>query len=222
MVQDRSKKAISILESYNQKIQENGGLRELIGVSTDPHTHEEIGYSMRMDKTSREIQELEALGFKVIFPAELTEEAVARMDTAQKYVYDAKLNNALVVDTKGNHSLDLASVISRHYFQEGHSMGGLDAKGNSLTEYPHGEFKEGMNQEYQKLLEEIGYETSMDEYGRVTAFSDIPYPAVKRTKFEQFYENAKGKIKGMFSAIKNRLNSKNQDQVKENETDERE
>lgn len=47
-------------------------------------------------------------------------------------------------------------------------------------------------------------------------------PIVSKSKFEQIYENAKGKIKGMFSAIKNRFNSKNQDQVKENEEDERE
>ncbi len=47
-------------------------------------------------------------------------------------------------------------------------------------------------------------------------------PVVSQSKFKQIYDNAKGKIKGMFSAIKNRLNSKNQDQVKENETDERE
>ena len=45
-------------------------------------------------------------------------------------------------------------------------------------------------------------------------------PVVKKSKFEQIYDNAKGKIKEMFLAIKNKFNSK--DQVKENETDERE
>lgn len=47
-------------------------------------------------------------------------------------------------------------------------------------------------------------------------------PIVKESKFEQIYDNAKGKIKAMFSAIKNRFSSKHQDQVKENEEDERE
>ena len=47
-------------------------------------------------------------------------------------------------------------------------------------------------------------------------------PIVKESKFKQIYDNAKGKIKAMFSAIKNRFSSKNQDQVKENEEDERE
>lgn len=47
-------------------------------------------------------------------------------------------------------------------------------------------------------------------------------PVVSQSKYKQIYENAKGKIKGIFSTIKNRINSKNQDQVKENETDERE
>lgn len=219
MNQDRSKQAINILNEYNKKrkIEE----QEFIKTSENPHTHEDIGYSLKMDKNSKEIQQLEDLGFKVIFPAELTEEAVAKMDVAQRHEYDTKLNEALIVDTNGQHSLDLASVIAKHYFQEGHCMQGVSAQSNSLTEYSHGEFKEGNNQEYKKLLDEIGYETTMDENGRVTAFSDIPYPAVQKSKIEQIYENAKGKINGIFSAIKNRFNSKNQDQVKENEENER-
>lgn len=46
-------------------------------------------------------------------------------------------------------------------------------------------------------------------------------PIVKKSKFEQIYDNAKGKIKGMLSAIKNKLNIKDKEQVNENEIDER-
>lgn len=50
-------------------------------------------------------------------------------------------------------------------------------------------------------------------------------PVVKKSKFEQIYDKAKGKIKGMLSAIKNKLNIKDKEQdkeeVNENEIDER-
>ena len=50
-------------------------------------------------------------------------------------------------------------------------------------------------------------------------------PVVKKSKFEQIYDKAKGKIKGMLSAIKNKLNAKDKEQekeeVNENEIDER-
>ncbi len=45
-------------------------------------------------------------------------------------------------------------------------------------------------------------------------------PIVSQSKFKQIYDNAKGKIKAAFLAIKNKFSSKNQ--VKENEKDERE
>ena len=44
-------------------------------------------------------------------------------------------------------------------------------------------------------------------------------PIVNESKLKQIYKNVKGKINGMFSAINNRINSKNQVQVKENEED---
>ncbi|MCI6265539.1 MAG: hypothetical protein MR598_01670 [Erysipelotrichaceae bacterium] len=68
-----------------------------------------------------------------------------------------------------------------------------------------------MNESKNKLQEEADHRI---EGGQV--------PVVSQSTFKQIYDNAKGKVKAMFSAIKNRFNSKNQDQVKENEEDERE
>ena len=177
-----------------------------------------------MDKDSKEIKELEGLGYKVIFPAELTEEAIARMNDQEKSSYEFNIKQALVVDTKDKNDLELANLIRKDYFRiagYNSSIAGLDIDNNSLTANTssYNNFKEGSIQEYKKILEEVGYETSYDHLGNVTAFSDIPYPAVKKSKFSQIYENAKGKIKGMFSAIKDRLNIKNQE--KENKKDER-
>ena len=54
----------------------------------------------------------------------------------------------------------------------------------------------------------------------ISISSDIPYPAVRKSKLEQIYDKAKGKIQGVFAKLKALVNPK--DQVKENDTNERE
>lgn len=229
MKQDRVEELSVILNEYNKKLKENGKISELIGERRNPHINEAIGYYLTIDKEENlhEIEEMEARGFKVIYPGKLKEDArIARGPGKEiiegKYLNQTMGKRALIIDSNEPKSLEIISMISDHYFSEGHVINGLDYKENSITSHEHGQFQEGTNKEYQDLLNDMGYKTTMDEYGRVTAFSDIPYPAVKKSKFEQIYDNAKGKVKAMFSAIKNRFSSKNQEQVKENEEDERE
>ena len=80
-----------------------------------------------------------------------------------------------------------------------------------------------MNENLSKIIEEmytISAEKELKEPERKIEGGQMP--VVSQSKFEQIYDNAKGKVKAMLSAIKNRFSSKNQDQVKENEEDERE
>lgn len=169
--------------------------------------------------TRETVSELESLGFKVIYPAQLTEKAISKMDSAQQSVYNGQMNNALIVDTQGTHTLDEAQLISEHYFQAGYISNGIDGQSNSVTSYPIGDFKEGSNKEYKDILDSVGYETSIDDKGHVVASSNIPYPAVKKSKFAKIYDNAKGKIQGVFNKLKSIVNTKGQ--TKENDSNER-
>lgn len=212
-------------EKYEQVVDllnQNRKKGELIGESLDPTSKEANALSLTLNKDSETVKKLERLGFKVIYPAQLAEEAVARMDVTQKYVYDAKMSNALIIDGKEqNLSLDFANTIARHYFSTGDSIiGGVDIENNTMTEYPHGNFVEGTNNDFQDLLNGLGFQTEMNEYGNITVSSDIPYPAVKKSRFEQIYDKAKGKIQGAFTKLKSLVTSKNK--VKENDINERE
>ena len=74
-----------------------------------------------------------------------------------------------------------------------------------------------------KLLGSVGFEPVIEgeKYDKsISISSDIPYPAVRKSKFEQIYDKAKGKIQGVFAKLKALVNPK--DQVKENDTNERE
>lgn len=220
MNQERYEQASNLL---SQHLKENSTMGGLIGVSFDPTSKENNGLSLSgLNRDSETVKKLESLGFKVIYPAKLTEREVARMNTENKYVYDAKMSNALVIDgNEQNLSLDFAQTIARHYFSTGYSMErGVDIKNNSVTEYSYGNFVEGTNNDFQDLLNDLGFQTEMNEYGNVTVSSNIPYPAVKKSKFEQIYNKAKGKIQGAFAKLKSIVTSK--DQVKENDTNERE
>lgn len=215
-------------ERYNQvysllnKHLENDNIKRLIEYTFDPTSKETNGLSLSgLDKDSDTVEQLNNLGFKVIYPASLKEETVASMGTAEKYVYDSKMSQALVIDTKESHlSLDFANTIAKHYFSTGNSIiAGFDKKNNSITEYPHGNFAEGTNGEFQNLLNSLGFQTEMDEYGHVSVSSNIPYPAVQTSKFKQIFEKAKGKVQGAFAKLKSYINSK--DQVKETDANER-
>lgn len=213
----RIEEARNLLKQYD-----NQNHTFYMGAICDPSTMETNGlvqYNLKRD--SETVKTLESLGYKVIYPAQLTEDKVARMDVTEKYLYDERMNQALVID--GNEkqlSLDFANAIAKHYFSNGLVMAGVDIENNSITEYPHGEFVEGVNKDFQDLLNSIGFQTEMNEHGHVAVSSKIPYPAVKKSKFKQIYDKAKGKIQESFAKLKSLVNSKNK--VKENNTNERE
>lgn len=117
MKQERNEQVMEILAEHRENIQKNGEIAPLIGSHRDPALRENIGYTMQgLERDSDTIKKLEGLGFKAIYPAELSEEVIARMSTAERYVYDDKMKRALIIDGKEtSHSLDFAKMISDHY-----------------------------------------------------------------------------------------------------------
>lgn len=167
------------------------------------------------------VKALEAEGFKSIFPAKLTDEAIARMDESSKLMYESNLGSSLIVDTQEPHrTVDLVHTIAKHYYSTGdvEPLSGIDKRDNSITEFPWGNFREGSSEEFSQILSDLGYQTEIGENGQVKAFSDVPYPVVKKSKFGQIYDKAKGRIKDVFSKIKSMVSSK--EETKENNSNE--
>lgn len=228
MNQERNEQVLNILREHNEKIQKNGEIAPYISFHSDPALKEDIGYTMYgLERDSETVKRLESLGFKAIYPAELSEEAISRMSDSEKDVYEGKMKEALIIDGKEpNLSLEFAKMISDHYLSADTPthLWGLDRTNNSLTNHIGlDNRKEGTAENLQELLSSVGFNPTLDgeKYDKsITISSDIPYPAVKRSKFEQIYDKAKGKIQGMFTKLKSIVKPK--DQVKENEQDERE
>ncbi len=98
--------------------------------------------------------------------------------------------------------------------------GGVNSNNNSISQNINlSNYREGTAQNLQNLLTNVGFKSSI-ENGHITISSDVPYPAVKKSKFLQIYDKAKDKIQGVFAKLKSLVNSK--DQVKESNQDERE
>lgn len=219
MIQERYEQASNLL---SQHLKENNQMG-MIGVSRDPSSKENNGLTIAgLNRDSDTVKELESLGFKVIYPAQLTEQAVDRMDDVQKYVYNAKMSTPLIIDgSEKCLSLNLENLLAKHYFKAGMpDIAGFDSRNNSITRYLRHGFPPETNANYKKLLDDLGFQTEMDDKGRITTSSNVPYPAVRKSKFEQIYEKAKGKIQGAFAKLKELVNQK--DKAKENETNERE
>ncbi len=227
MKQERNEQVMKILEEYRDEYTKNGKIAPAIGSQMDPNLKENIGIYMReLKRDSDTIKKLEGLGFKAIYPAELSEEAIARMSTAERYVYDEQMKDALIIDGKEtNHSLDFAKMISDHYLSTdtSHHFWGLYNEDKSIKRYIESNHKEGTAENLVELLGSVGFKTAIEgekEDKSVSISSDIPYPTVRKSKFEQIYDKAKGKIQGVFAKLKTLVNPK--DQVKENDTNERE
>lgn len=221
MIQERYQQMDEILRQY---LNENNPMG-LMGQCFDPSSKEHNGLVCPgLDRQSETVKELESLGFKVIYPAQLKEEVVNRMNEAQRFSYMAKMNNALVID--GNEqclSLNLEDLIAKQYFDASTitPLAGMDYQNNSVTRYGNSyEFPPETNANYKKLLDDIGFQTEMDDKGNVTTSSNIPYPVVRRSKFERIYDKAKEKIQGAFAKLKALVNPK--DKVQENDNNERE
>lgn len=228
MNQEKNEQVLNVLREHREKIQKNGEVAPLIGSHRDSTLKEDIGYIMLgLERDSETVKRLEGLGFKAIYPAELSEETISRMSDVEKYVYEDKMKRALIIDGKEpNLSLEFAKMISDHYLSADTSthLWGLDKTNNSLTNHIGlGHHKEGTAENLQELLSSVGFNPTLDgeKYDKsITISSDIPYPAVRKSKLEQIYDKSKGKIQEVFAKLKAFVNQK--DKVKENDTDERE
>lgn len=60
------------------------------------------------------MKKLEALGFKVIYPAEISESNQKRLeetDISDKYTYELRRDNALIIDTQLQHHILMGKCI---------------------------------------------------------------------------------------------------------------
>lgn len=220
MKKERFDQADRLLEEYSRE----KGIDTLVGVNTDPHSGEysTLSYS-GLDRDSDTVKKLEEAGFKVVYPAELKEQEVDKMDDDKRAEYDIKLRTALIVDGKEEtRSLDLANAISSHYFSTGHGlMGGVSAENNSITEFPQGQFVDGSSDKLNKLFTDLGYESQVTENGDITVKSDIPYPTVQKSKFRQLYDMGKEKISSSFAKLKSFFKAKEKDNGDRDDSDDR-
>ena len=111
-------------EILHEKVDLTG---QMMGVGTDPYTHIQESLSVKMKRDPEVIKKLEALGFKVIYPAEISENDQKRLeeiDISDKYTYELRRDNALIVDTQlQHHSMSLEEKIAEHYFSLGKEYG---------------------------------------------------------------------------------------------------
>lgn len=212
MRDDRLQTAYSLLRQHKDT------QNSLIGYNTDPSSKKQCALTIELAKDSDLLQELESMGFKAIYPAELADNEIARMDEAQRNTYNIRQQNALIVDTKEDClSLNLANSIANHVYSNAHSghLDGLDTVNNAVTYYPdHTKFKEGTHENLQATLSELGYQTDLTD-DRVTVHSNIPYPSVNKSKFAKIFEMAKNKIHNV--AEKLGLNKSKEANVKQDD-----
>lgn len=197
--------------------------RSMMGSSIEPSTKQPNGTTVPgLDRNSYTVKKLEANGFKVIYPAPLSKEAIERMDVSAKTVYEMNQSYALVIDgSEKTLSLSFEQLINTHYFWHGlPTISGVDLQRNAITRYSRSDFPPETNANYKKLLDDLGFQTEMDEHGSVIVSSDIPYPTVRKSWFEKIYNTARDKVQGTFEKLKNLVKSK--EKTKENEPDERE
>lgn len=217
-------------EILHEKVDLTG---QMMGVGTDPYTHIQESLSVKMKRNPEVIKKLEALGFKVVYPAEISESDQKKLeekDNGDKYIYNIKRDNALIIDTQlQHHSMSLANTIAKHYFSLGKEYAsdyGVDIGGvgtNQLFERMSEGFRAQHENEFDEILKSVGFETEQAQniggmsYLKIHTDGQM-YP-VKQSKFSQIYMNAKDKIQGMFNKIKAIAKPKTKE--KENDSNER-
>lgn len=186
----------------------------LAGETRDTSSKETMGLSINLDKNSEELKKIESLGFKAIYPAELPDEVIARMDESRRAQYERNKNHAYFVDTQGEaNTLQRASHIAKHYHSLSNVAGlsALDTQNNSMAFQSASDCKED---NLQNILNDLGYDTNL-ENGWLTVHSDIPYPSVSKSKFAKIFEIAKDKIHSV--AEKLGLNKNREAKVKQDD-----
>lgn len=208
---------------------ENNNLPPLLGECTCSELEETVAYKLSdysISKDSPLIEELTKAGFKVIYPAEAPKEQIELMTEDQKDDYKYNQNTGMIVDANADmHPIGLASMIAQHYYSNvGGVLGGY--QDNKIHFYDgiylgKPEEKAKIDEDFRKMLDELGYETKTNESGETLAKGDMPYPTVQKSKFQQIFDTAKSKIQSTFAKIKSTLSQKqNSKEQVENERDE--
>ena len=215
-------------EEVEQILREEGilkGKSDEMGVGTNTR-------SLYMKNNPDVIRKIESLGFKVIYPAEISEDDKKRVegDIADKNTYEKSSQRALIVDTRLKyHSAELADQIKNQYFSLAKSYASdyrasLDGVGqNENIDMMEGGFKAKRINEYEEILKSVGFDTEQVKYdwgNAIKVHVDRQLP-VKQSKFSQIYMSAKDKIQGLFNKVKALAKSKNKEQEKENDSNER-
>lgn len=229
MKEERVEQINQLLREHREYLKNNGEGALLSVAYHDRASGEINGMDMRdLKRDSDTVKRLESLGYKVIYPAELSEERISSMSTSEKYVYDRKMNHALIIDKQEEcQSLEFGKMITDHYLSA-EPIRNLwsvesDKNNNSINNFiDTRSYKEGTDKDLQGLLKEVGVDSTIEQgnyYKKIGISSEVPYPTVKKSKFAQIYDNAKGKIQGVFAKLKSLVNSK--EQVKDNDQNER-
>lgn len=183
--------------------------------SKDPKVQGILGleYQERIEPNSPEAKKLEALGFKLIYPAELSQSAQERLSEDDKFLYDLHQSFPMIIDAQEAPTIGLAKSIAHHYFSSAtnnHMLYGYDYKENSISVHPNeSNFKDGTMENFMQVLNELGFEaTSQGKHYGVDIHSNIPYPFVQKSKFQDFFGKAKGRIKEAFDKLKSFIKPK--------------
>ena len=190
------------------KTSTNASSQYVMGVACDDNSNNWSRYTVLLDRNSRKVQELENEGYKIIFPAELSQQAVDKMEPDEKEHYEINKRLAMIVDSAEDcHSLDLARDIATHYYSNcAGTITGVDYEQNALAIFPYGDYDPNTHQELHKIYSELGYTASLDGE-QLSINSDEPYYCVTKSKFQQIYFDTKDKlhtmIENMSTFIKN-------------------
>ena len=179
MIKEKNDVARALISEHMEGLRKNSDYR-MCGQCNDPNSNETCAISVPGLKQSPGVEEkLTAAGFMVIYPAELSAEAVARMDDVERATYERNLQNGLVVDSHEEClSGNFLNHISEHYYSASHHrMAGTTSHdmGSITTEYQYFDSAEDTNAKYADLVSRLGFMTKKNENGSVDVFSELPY-----------------------------------------------
>lgn len=194
MKQEKKRRVAQILNSENSINKD---------LSANIYNSDNNGIYWKRRLTALQVSSLTSEGFKLIFPALLSEEYVEGFDAVQEKAYQEFLNYPLIIDTSEPLSIDLAYEIMQHKFrlapfggEKGVSINGktiqdLDMKENSIKVYPGWYHNLDYSIELQAELQQLGYNAEIDETGAVKVFSAIPYNGgINQDKISTICRNA--------------------------------
>ncbi len=156
-----------------------------------------------LGKHSKEIKELEDDGCGVIFPAELSEEAVQNMSDEERTKYEELIGRGLIYDFKQKRlAKDFLGAVIEHYYSASHgAITGSDTDEKTLCVFPYGDYDDKVHYEFQKILCELGFQAELEDM-LVTVQAPEKLPCVKKEKFYEIYEFAKEHVFTIGKTIK--------------------